>query len=58
MYLVKNGTQAIASYETHEAAFDYFLTVGGFASPQLHIENEKYNCFYCEIEYGLVTVGA
>lgn len=38
MYLVKNGSQLIASYETHEAAFDYFRTVGGFAVESLHIE--------------------
>ena len=40
MYLVMNGEQVLASYETHEGAFDYFRTVGGFAVESLHIEKE------------------
>ena len=40
MYLVKNGTQLLASCETHEMAFDFFMTYGGFFAEDLKIERE------------------
>lgn len=58
MYLVKNGTQLLASCESWDMAYEFFTAYGGFAIRELHIEKETYNCLFCEIEYGLVTVGA
>jgi hypothetical protein len=40
MYLVKNGTQLLASCHTHEMAFDFFMTYGGFFVEDLKIERE------------------
>lgn len=40
MYLVKNGTQLLASCESHEMAFDFFMTYGGFFEKDLVIERE------------------
>jgi hypothetical protein len=40
MYLVKNGSQLLASCETHEMAFDFFMTYGGFFEKDLKIERE------------------
>ena len=41
MYLVKNGEQLLASCHTHEMAFDFFMTYGGFFEKDLHIEKER-----------------
>jgi len=41
MYLVKNGEQLLASCHTHEMAFDFFMTYGGFFAEDLHIEKER-----------------
>jgi hypothetical protein len=40
MYLVKNGEQLLASCHTHEMAFDFFMTYGGFFEEDLKIERE------------------
>jgi hypothetical protein len=40
MYLVKNGTQVLASCETHDLAFEFFMTYGGFFEKDLVIEKE------------------
>jgi hypothetical protein len=40
MYLVKNGEQLLASCHTHELAFEFFMTYGGFFEKDLHIEKE------------------
>jgi hypothetical protein len=40
MYLVKNGNQLLASCETHDLAFEFFMTYGGFFAEDLKIERE------------------
>jgi hypothetical protein len=40
MYLVKNGSQLLASCETHERAFEFFMSYGGFFAEDLKIERE------------------
>ena len=41
MYLVKKGEQLLASCHTHEMAFDFFMTYGGFFAEDLKIEKER-----------------
>ena len=40
MYLVKNGSQLLASCETHERAFEFFMAYGGFFEKDLVIEKD------------------